>query len=271
MSGQYQPVLSGSLISIKKNCRSKCRVPMGRDDMIRPMKKKDMIILLLTYVGPKTETCRHFRRLIYNKKIDVSYLTTHTFKLEDAPAAYDMIMTKSESFIGILIEYDVTKELERGKVIIKPPTSLRAGGSYEPEANLQPSSVSIGFIGAGSYAQSHLLPNIPKSKDVLLNGVMTTTGTSSRSVAERYGFDFCTTNEKDIIENDDINTVFIATRHDSHAHYVMKALKAGKHVFTEKPLCLKEEELSQIVELLNSQIGEHESDFSLQTFTHGWL
>ena len=181
-----------------------------------------------------------FQELIYHKNIDVSYLTTYTFKLDDAPKAYDMIIAKSEPFIGILIEYDVTKELDRDKVIIKPPTS-----------NLQPSSVSIGFIGAGSYAQSHLLPNIPKSKDVFLQGVMTTTGISSRSVAERYGFDFCTTNEKDIIENDDINTVFIATRHDSHAHYVMKALKAGKNVFTEKPLCLKEEELSQIVETYN--------------------
>jgi predicted dehydrogenase len=90
------------------------------------------------------------------------------------------------------------------------------------------------------------LPNIPKSNDVLLKGVMTTTGTSSGSVAERFGFDFCTTNEKDIIENDDINSVFIATRHDSHANYVLEALKAGKHVFVEKPLCLKIEELEEI-------------------------
>ena len=104
------------------------------------------------------------------------------------------------------------------------------------------------------------MPNIPKNNDVSLNGVMTTTGTSSRSVAERYGFDFCTTNEKDIIENDDINTVFIATRHDSHAHYVMKALKAGKHVFTEKPLCLTEKELDEIAEIYNpSPITHHPS------------
>jgi len=185
-----------------------------------------------------------FQELIYNRKIDVSYLTTHTFKLSDAPAAYNMIMAKSEPFIGILIEYDVTKKLDREKVIIKPPTS-----------NLQPSAVSIGFIGAGSYAQSHLLPNIPKNNEVQLKGVMTATGTTSRSVAERFKLDFCTTNEKDIIENDDINTVFIATRHDSHAHYVMKALKAGKHVFTEKPLCLTETELNEIVETYNPELG----------------
>ena len=99
------------------------------------------------------------------------------------------------------------------------------------------------------------MPNITSGKNVILKGVMTSSGTSSRSVAERFGFEFCTTDEKDIIENDNINTVFIATRHDSHAQYVMKALKAGKHVFTEKPLCLTEIELSEIAELLNSQIN----------------
>ena len=120
-----------------------------------------------------------FQELIYNKKLDVSYLTTHTFKLNEAPAAYDMMMAKSGPFIGILIEYDTAKELDRQKVIIKAKTS-----------NLTPSNTSIGFIGAGSYAQSHLLPNIPKKKDIFLKGVMTTTGTSSRSVAERFGFEF---------------------------------------------------------------------------------
>ena len=178
-----------------------------------------------------------FQQLIFSKKIEVGYLTTHTFKLEDAPAAYDMILSKSEPYLGILIEYDVTKKVdsENRKISIKPQAS-----------GIQPSSVNIGFIGAGSYAQSHLLPNVPENNDVSFQGVMTTTGVSSRSVAERYRFDFCTTNEKDILENDDINTVFIATRHDSHAYYVLEALKAGKHVFVEKPLCLKIEELEEI-------------------------
>jgi polar amino acid transport system substrate-binding protein len=110
----------------------------------------------------------------------------------------------------------------------------------------RPSSVNIGFIGAGSYAQSHLLPNIPKGGDVVLKGVMTASGTGSRSVGERYGFEFCTGDEKDILENPEINTVFIATRHDSHADYVLKALKSGKHIFVEKPLCLTESELHEI-------------------------
>ncbi len=185
-----------------------------------------------------------FQELIYSKKIDVNYLTTHTFKLEEAPAAYNMIFAKSEPYIGILIQYDTAKEIEKEKIIVNPQSAIR-----------NPQSVVIGFIGAGSYAQSHLLPNIPKNNNVFLRGVTTTTGTSSRSVAERFGFDFCTANEKDILEGDDINTVFIATRHDSHAHYVMKALKAEKHVFIEKPLCLTEEELNEIAEIYNSVLS----------------
>lgn len=178
-----------------------------------------------------------FQELIYDKKIEMSHLTTHIFRLNDAPKAYDMMLAKSEPYLGVLIKYDASKKIdyENRKISIKPPAS-----------NLKPPRVCIGFIGAGSYAQSHLLPNIPKSNYVSLKGVMTATGASSRSAAERYGFDFCTTDEKDIIENDDINTVFIATRHDSHAHYVIKALKAGKHVFVEKPLCLNIQELENI-------------------------
>jgi polar amino acid transport system substrate-binding protein len=188
-----------------------------------------------------------FQELIYTKKIDVSYLTTHTFKLDEAPAAYDMIMAKSEPFIGILIEYDPQiTQISQRRVEIKTKTKPLT-------SSLRPSTGSIGFIGAGSYAQSHLLPNIPKNKNISLKGVMTASGTSSRSVAERYEFEFCTGDEKDILENGNINTVFIATRHDSHAEFVLKALKASKHVFVEKPLCLTAEELSQIVDLLNRQ------------------
>ena len=193
-----------------------------------------------------------FQELIYTKKIDVSYLTTHKFKLEDAPEAYDMILEKSEPYIGILIEYDAKKEhdLKTSKITIKP-TSL-------PSSPL--SSVTVGFIGAGSYAQSHLLPNISKGSEVLLKGVMTASGTGSRSVAERFGFEFCTGNENDILKNEEINTVFIATRHDSHAEYVLKALKAGNNVFVEKPLCLTDDELQKII--LATDTHRHTQTFS---------
>jgi polar amino acid transport system substrate-binding protein len=210
-----------------------------------------------------------FQELVYTKKIDVSYLTTHTFKLEDAPKAYDMVLAKSEPFIGILIEYDANKEIEnkaiwlRNNLAADPhrPTQNFSGLKLNT-SNLKPGAVAVGFIGAGSYAQSHLLPNIPKGEDIALLGVMTATGTGSRSVGERFGFGFCTGNEGDILDNPEINTVFIATRHDNHADYVLKALRAGKNVFVEKPLCLREDELQKIILAAAPQRIAHPSDGS---------
>jgi predicted dehydrogenase/threonine dehydrogenase-like Zn-dependent dehydrogenase len=184
-----------------------------------------------------------FQDLIHSKGIDVSYLTTHTFKLEDAPAAYDMIVEQSQPFIGILIEYDSAKEQKRKKITVKQEECAPKG------------RVVVGFLGAGSYAQSHLLPNISDKNKVVLKAVMTASSVSSPSVSERFGFEFCTGDEDDIIGNDEINTVFIASRHDSHADLVLKSLKAGKNVFVEKPLCLSEHDLQKIAELLEPNAG----------------
>ncbi|MCL6583655.1 MAG: bi-domain-containing oxidoreductase [bacterium] len=186
-----------------------------------------------------------FQDLIYSGKINLNYLTTHVFKLEDAPSAYDLILERSEPYIGILIEYDTSKPVDFGRVALL--RSDRASRAVEAEA---PKAATIGFIGAGSYAQSFLLPNIPKNrKDVILRGVMTATSTGSRSAADRFGFEFCTGNEQDILENQEINTIFIATRHNMHAELVKKSLSAGKHTFVEKPLCLSESELQELASL----------------------
>jgi polar amino acid transport system substrate-binding protein len=98
-----------------------------------------------------------------------------------------------------------------------------------------------------------LLPNLPTSQNILLKGVVTKTSAAARSVADKFGFGFCSTNPRDIIDSEEINTVFIATRHDSHGEYVIDALKAGKHVFVEKPLCLELEELETIRDLLTQK------------------
>ena len=184
-----------------------------------------------------------FQELVASGRVNIGYLTTHTFKLDDVPQAYDMILERSEPYAGILIEYDTAKEIRAEKLQVK-------GG---PAERGKASPVSIGFIGAGSYAQGHILPNIPKVSDISLKGVMTRTAVGSRSVADRFGFEFCSNRAEDILENREINTVFIATRHDSHADYVIRALRADKHVYVEKPLCLKQNELDEIAKLVTQR------------------
>jgi predicted dehydrogenase/threonine dehydrogenase-like Zn-dependent dehydrogenase len=180
-----------------------------------------------------------FQQLLADGKIDIGYLTTHEFDLTDAPKAYDMIVNKTEPYLGIIIRYDTNKPVsEEKRIVINEPKPL--------------ADINIAFIGAGSYAQGNLLPNIPKWKNITRKGVLTNTGTTSKRVAERFGFEFCTSDEKEILENPEINTVFIATRHDSHADYVIKALRSGKNIFVEKPLCINKVELEKIIEAAQS-------------------
>jgi predicted dehydrogenase/threonine dehydrogenase-like Zn-dependent dehydrogenase len=180
-----------------------------------------------------------FQELIASRKIDLKYLTTHTFDINDAPAAYSMVLKRKEPFLGVLIKYSDARKPTATRIQVNPPRTAK-------------SPISLGFVGAGSYAQGLLLPNLPKTPDIIRKGIITKTPTGSRSVAERFGFEFCTSNEDEIVANREINTVFIATRHDTHARYVMQALKAGKNTFVEKPLCLTTEELAEIESVLGS-------------------
>ena len=130
-----------------------------------------------------------FQRLLYDNKIDVSYLTSHEFELNEAVKAYDMIVEKSEPYIGIVLKYDFNKKRNEHKKIFV--NAVKSTGK-----------VNLAFIGAGSYAQSNLLPNL--KSNTVKKGVLTNSGTTSKRVAERFRFEFCTSNEKDILGNEEI-------------------------------------------------------------------
>ena len=181
-----------------------------------------------------------FQQLISDGVINIDYLTTHVVDFEKAPDAYNMILDKTETYLGVILKYNIEKEqVLHQKIEINKP---------EPSAK-----VNIAFIGAGSYAQGNLLPNLPKNNQITRKGIITNTGATSKRVAERFGFEYCTSDEKDILENENINTVFIATRHDSHAEYVLKSLEKGKNIFVEKPICLIPDELDQISAAYNGK------------------
>ncbi len=185
-----------------------------------------------------------FQELVQSKRIDCDYMSTHTFPLEEADKAYGMIVNRSEPFLGIVLEYDVSRTLMPKRITV---------GRSKPCGK-----VNIAFIGAGSYAQSFLLPYLPRGDhDIVYRAVLTDSGTTSKRVAERFGFEFCTSNLSDIVDDDTVNTAFIATRHDSHAEYVHKCLAAGKHCFVEKPLCLHPEELVEIQQQYGSRPDHH--------------
>jgi len=171
-----------------------------------------------------------FLTLLEKGKLNIDKLITHTFPLFEAPTAYTMILEKNEPFVGVLIKYDQSKEL-KNRIDIKQSIF----NNEEP---------TIGFIGAGSFAQNTLLPLL-KNKCKFV-GVTTSRGNNAKYVADKYGFDYCVSSSEEILADKKINTIFITTRHNTHADYIIKSINNGKHVFVEKPLAVNEKELLAI-------------------------
>ncbi|MGB3478374.1 MAG: Gfo/Idh/MocA family oxidoreductase, partial [bacterium] len=175
--------------------------------------------------------------LMAEGKLNIVPLISHGFKITEAKRAYDIVLGKTEDKpLGILFEYDTEKKHEAKIIISKSRPALSA----------MPSAINVGFIGPGNFAKSFLLPNM-KYEEANLVGVADVRGTNSKMVAQKFGYKYCTTEYKQLLDDTTITTVFIATRHDLHAQLIMESLKAGKHVFCEKPLCLNQKELTQII------------------------
>ncbi|MEO0310997.1 MAG: hypothetical protein RIQ89_654, partial [Bacteroidota bacterium] len=171
-----------------------------------------------------------FVELLKYKKIDLHNLLTHTFEFENAPSAYDLIINKTEPYVGMVLKYNVQKRL--AKEIPLNQQSYSAN-----EAN-------IGLIGAGSFGQNFLLPAMKGHGNFI--SVCTARPNNARNIADKYGFKNCTGEATSVMKNNEVNTIFIATRHDSHAAYVLEGIKNNKNVFVEKPLCLTIPELEEI-------------------------
>lgn len=184
--------------------------------------------------------------LIAAGKLNVKRMISHRIPIAEAERAYDLITGKiNEPYIGIVLNYP-----DRGeKAMLR---SVKVGnGASNGSANL-----GIGFVGAGNFAQSFLLPNAKKSGARLV-AVATSTSVNAHSVAEKFGFSEATTDASALIANKGIDAVFIATRHDTHGEFVAGALEAGKQVFVEKPLAISREELETIrgiVEAKNDRV-----------------
>jgi predicted dehydrogenase len=179
-------------------------------------------------------------------KLQVKPLITHRFPIEKATQAYEVITgKKKEPFLGVLLTYSDGRTKEGGKITF-PSIVHRASRS---------SVVHLGVLGAGLFANSVLLPAIKKVDGIQLVGVASSGGLHAQHAGKKFGFQYAASSDDEILNDPKINTVAILTRHDSHAELVVKALKAGKHVFVEKPLAINGAQLSAISKQLkaNSQ------------------
>jgi len=175
-----------------------------------------------------------FLRLIEDGNVDVKPLVSHRYVIAEAERAYALMMEEREPYLGIVLVYPSDDKPRVDHVI---PT-----GPSRPMAE-----VNVGLIGAGNHVKDRLLPELALMRGVVqIRAVCTNTGVRAKALAEKTGADYCTTDYREVLDDPSVNAVIIGTRHDLHGTLVSGALRANKHVFVEKPLCLLESELEEI-------------------------
>jgi predicted dehydrogenase/threonine dehydrogenase-like Zn-dependent dehydrogenase len=174
-------------------------------------------------------------RLMSTGQLNPSRLVTHTFSFEEGPLAYGLL-DSDEPSLGIVLRYPPRSEAGTRSVFLDGRPGTRRA--------LARGRARIGVVGVGRFARTVLMPPLARSAEI--HAVATATGISARSSANRFGASLATTDADEVLTHPDLDAVVIATRHDSHARYAAAALRAGKHVFVEKPLALDERGLEEV-------------------------
>ena len=256
-----------------KMCRRKGRVVLvgvsGMEIKRGDIYKKELDFLISTSYGPgrydnnyegkgldypysyvrwtENRNMQEYLRLLSEKKVVINKMVSKIYSIEQVEEAFESIKS-SEGSKPLLTILDYGKEdldslaYKKEKVITNP--------GYKP---VKDKVIQVALVGAGGFAKGMHLPNISKLSDkYVLRAVHNRTGFNAKATAEQYGAKYGTTNLEEILKDEEVDLILIATRHDSHAELVLKGLEAGKHVFVEKPLCVNQEELEKIKEFYNN-------------------
>ena len=168
--------------------------------------------------------------------LDARPLISHRFAVERAGEAY-AVLTGGAPSLGILLEY--------GEAAVESTILLGEGSGKSWTGREAGPTGNVGFIGAGSYAVKALLPALV-SAGASLRTIVSREGVSAAQAGRKFGFARASSDLDAVLADPEIDTVFIATPHDSHAELVLEALAAGKHVFVEKPLATRMEDVRRI-------------------------
>ena len=225
--------------------------------------------------------------LVASGSVRPSDLVTHTFTFDDALSAYEILLgVKKEPYLGIVLAYEGEMGESGEKVVRRVDFNTEnqdnsenqriRGGELCSSDALSLDKVGVSFIGAGNFAKAVLLPTLKKlircrprplsSTSITLRGIVTASGMSCGETAKKEKFAFATTDQAEALKDKDTDLVFVTTRHDLHSAQVKAALESGKYVFTEKPLCIKEDDfplstsdldLSRIMVGFNRRFSPH--------------
>ncbi len=168
---------------------------------------------------------------ISNGSLNMDSLITHRFKIDEALKAYEKI-ENDPATLGVILQYK--GDSERSGVIAISQRGTKGSGKAV-----------VGVIGAGSFSKGILLPAIAKTKADIAY-IADLNGAAAKHAGVKFGARKAVTDYQRILDDKQVDTVFVVTGHNTHARFICEGLEAGKHVFVEKPLCLHEAELDEI-------------------------
>ncbi|MET4485823.1 bi-domain-containing oxidoreductase [Bradyrhizobium sp. LA7.1] len=209
-----------------------CSYGPGRYD---PVYEEEGADYPLAYVRwTENRNMGEYLRLLAAGRLRLDNMLHEPYPVDRAEEAYGRLAGESEKPLLVLLQYPHREEAVRSVLQIAAPKPVDG-------------RIKIAVVGAGSFAQGMHLPNLKKLGDKFdLRSVVSRTGLSARTAAERFGFSTASTDFQTVLDDPQVDLVLIATRHDLHAEMTVAALRAGKHVFVEKPLSMTEEGLDAI-------------------------
>jgi predicted dehydrogenase len=221
----------------------------GRYDPVYEEQGVDYPVGYIRWTEGRNLAC--FVDLLAREQVELDRLISSVTPFDTAVQTYERLDKGELRGIGFLFEYPTDVELIRTVVRPRPEApAQRSSGSAVSTPAAKP--VRIGFVGAGNYASTMLLPHLKDREDVALAHVATASSLSCMTAQRRFGFETAGTDYRALLADDSIDAVVIATRHQSHASMTCEALRAGKAVFVEKPLAITQEQLEAVA----ATIGE---------------
>jgi predicted dehydrogenase len=190
-----------------------------------------------------------FLDLVARNELEVASLIDGVFPMTEAATVYENLKTGSLKAIGVLLEYPVPAEDAPAPATKQVLTGAKPAPVRNTPAGTR-DRVAIGFVGAGNYASSMLLPHLAKLPAASLAHVATTRSLSAVNAQKKFGFITASTDSDSVFGDASLDAIFIVTRHATHAKLVCRALETGKAVFVEKPLALTRAETDQIAEAI---------------------
>lgn len=204
----------------------------GRYDATYEIEGSDYPIAYVRWT--ENRNMSEYLRLLASGKLSLANMLQPPFPISEAESAYEKLAGGDEKPLLVLLKYDGKADAAAPSLMIRSPPKKEG-------------RIGIALVGAGGFAQGVHLPNLEKMKDDYeLRAVVSRTGLSARTVAERYEIPVASTDYAAVLEDRSVDLVLLATRHDLHAEMALQALRAGKNVFVEKPLALNAEQVAAI-------------------------